>query len=58
MVLKKSGCSEQNKKQEQSKDFRYDCENFVGIAKNFAIIAKNFAILEKLGIFAKLAKFR
>ena len=27
------GCSEQNRKQEQSQDFRYDCENFAGIAK-------------------------
>ena len=27
------GCSEQNRKQEQSQDFRYDCENFAGNAK-------------------------
>ena len=60
-------------KQEQSQDFRYDCENFAGIAKislglrkfrnhseNFAILAKLkiFAILAKLKIFARLAKFR
>ena len=31
--LKKRGCSEQNRKQEQSQDFCYDCENFAGIAK-------------------------
>ena len=64
MVLKKRGCSEQNRKQEQSQDFRYDCENFVGIAKillglrKFRNHSENFAILEKLGIFARLAKFR
>ena len=28
-----AGCSEQNRKQEQYQDFRYDCENFAGIAK-------------------------
>ena len=31
--LKEGGCSEQNRKQEKSHDFRYDCENFAGIAK-------------------------
>ena len=51
-------------KQEQSQDFRYDCENFAGIAKislglrKFRNHSKNFAILAKLRIFARLAKFR
>ena len=64
MVLKKRGCSEQNRKQEQSQDFRYDCENFAGIAKislglrKFHNHSENFAILTKLGIFARQAKFR
>ena len=55
-----------------SRDFRYDCENFAGIAKislelrkfrnhseNFVILAKleNFSILAKLENFARLAKF-
>ena len=31
--LKKSGCSEQSKQAEATRDFRYDCENFAGIAK-------------------------
>ena len=31
--LKKSGCSEQNREAEETRDFRYDCENFAGIAK-------------------------
>ena len=31
--LKKSGCSEQSREAEATRDFRYDCENFVGIAK-------------------------
>ena len=44
-------------RQEQSQDFRYDCENFAGIAK-FRNHSENFAILAKLGIFARLAKFR
>ena len=51
-------------KQEQSQDFRYDCENFAGIAKislglrKFCNHSENFAILAKLRIFARLAKFR
>ena len=53
-----------------SRKFRYDCENFVVLAKlgnfavlaklgNFAVLAKlgNFAVLAKLGNFARLAKF-
>ena len=44
-------------KQEQSQQFRYDCENFGGIAK-FRNHSENFAILAKLGNFARLAKFR
>ena len=31
--LKKSGCSEQSREAEATRDFRYDCENFTGIAK-------------------------
>ena len=31
--MKKGGCSSKEGKQEQSWDFRYDCENFAGIAK-------------------------
>ena len=31
--LKKGGCSSKTGKQEQAGDFRYDCENFAGIAK-------------------------
>ena len=31
--LKKGGCSSKIGKQEQSRDFRYDCENFARIAK-------------------------
>ena len=31
--LKKSGCSEQSREAEATRDFRYDCENFAGIAK-------------------------
>ena len=63
MVLKKRGCNEQNRKQEQSQDFSYDCENFAGIAKillglrKFRNHSENFAILANLGIFARLAKF-
>ena len=62
--LMEGGCSEQNKKQEQSQDFRYDCENFTGIAKislglrKFRNHSENMAILAKLRIFARLAKFR
>ena len=55
--LKEGGCSEHNRKQEQSQDFRYDCENFAGIAKIFNH-SENFAILAKLRTFARLAKFR
>ena len=51
-------------RQEQSQDFRYDCENFAVIAKislglqKFRNHSENFAILAKLRIFARLAKFR
>ena len=31
--LKKSGCSEQSRETEATRDFRYACENFAGIAK-------------------------
>ena len=31
--LKKGGCSSKTGKQEKARDFRYDCENFAGIAK-------------------------
>ena len=31
--LKNSGCSEQNREAEATRDFRYDYENFAGIAK-------------------------
>ena len=31
--LKKSGCNEQSREEEASRDFRYDCENFTEIAK-------------------------
>ena len=31
--LKKSGCSEQSREGEATWDFRYDYENFAGIAK-------------------------
>ena len=31
--LKKGGCSSKAEEQEQTRDFRYDCENFVRIAK-------------------------
>ena len=31
--LKKSGCSEQSREVEATRDFSYDCENFAGIAK-------------------------
>ena len=63
MVLKRSGCNEQRRKQEESQDFRYDCENFAGIAKislgllKFRNHSENFGILAKLRIFARLAKF-
>ena len=44
--------------------FRYDCENFAGIAKislglqKFRNHSENSAILAKLRNFARLAKFR
>ena len=53
MVLKSSGCSEQRKEAEATRNFRYDCENFAGIANS-----EIFAIIAKLRIFARLAKFR
>ena len=31
--LKKSGCSEQSREAEATRDFHYDCENFDGNAK-------------------------
>ena len=31
--LKKSGCSEQSKQAEATRDFLYDCKNFAGIVK-------------------------
>ena len=31
--LKKRGCSEQSREAEATRDFRYDCKNFAGIAK-------------------------
>ena len=31
--LKKGGCSRKAKEQEQTMDFRYDCENFARIVK-------------------------
>ena len=31
--LKKSGCSEQSREAEASRDFSYDCENFAEIVK-------------------------
>ena len=43
--LKKSGCSEQSRKAEATRDFRYDCENFATIAK--ISLCENFARLVK-----------
>ena len=43
--LKKGGCSRKTEKQEQTRDFRYDYENFAGIAK--ISLCENFARLEK-----------
>ena len=51
-------------KDKQPRKFRYDCENFAGIAKislglrKFRNHSENFAILAKLRNFARLAKFR
>ena len=45
--LKKGGCSSKAEEQEQTRDFRYDCENF-------AILAK-FSLYEN---FDRVAKFR
>ena len=51
-------------KNKQPRKFRYDCENFAGIAKislglrKFRSHSENFAILAKLRNFARLAKFR
>ena len=64
MVLKSSGCSEQRREAEATRNFRHDCENFAGIAKislglrKFRNHSENLAILAKLRIFARLAKFR
>ena len=50
-------------KNRQPRKFRYDCENFAGIAKislglrKFRNHSENFAILAKLSNFARLAKF-
>ena len=50
-------------KNRQPRKFRYDCENFAGIAKislglqKFRSHSENFAILAKLGNFTRLAKF-
>ena len=64
----KNGCSGgwsgKAVKKTNSRKFRYDCENFAGIAKislglqKFRNHSENFAILAKLGNFARLAKFR
>ena len=51
---RKKGCSSKAGKQEQSWDFRYDCENFVGITKislglqKFRNHSENFAIIAKI----------
>ena len=36
--LKKSGCSEQSREAEATRDFRYDCE--ISLCENFAWLAK------------------
>ena len=60
MQKKKYGPVKQNR---QPRKFRYDCENFAGIAKislglrKFSNHSENFAILAKLENFARLAKF-
>ena len=57
------GCSGKAVKESKSRKFRYDCENFVGIAKislelqKFRNHRENFAILAKLGNFARLVNF-
>ena len=65
--MNKKGCSSKTGKQEQTRDFRYDCENFAGIAKislglrKFRNHSENFANLAKFllyGNFSRLAKFR
>ena len=65
--LKKGGCSSKTRKQEQARDFRYDWENFAGIAKislglrKFRNHSENFASLAKISLcenFARLEKFR
>ena len=33
VVLKSNGCSEQRREAKATRNFRYDCENFTGIAK-------------------------
>ena len=62
----KSACSSKAEKQEQTRDFRYDCENFARIEKvslglrKFGNHSKNFASLAKFSLcenFARLAKF-
>ena len=63
---RRKGCSSKAGKWEQSWDFRYDCENFAGIAKislglrKFCNHSEIFAILAKFSLcenFARLAKF-
>ena len=65
--LKKGGYSSKQRSRKQARDFRYDCENFAGIAKislglrKFRWDCENFAILAKFSLcenFARLAKFR
>ena len=62
-VAKREDAVSKVEKQEQSQDFRYDCENFARIVKillglrKFRNHSENFAILAKLGIFSRLAKF-
>ena len=58
--MKKGGCSSKQGSRKQARDFRYDCENFAGIAK-ICNHRENFAILEKFLLyenFSRLAKFR
>ena len=52
--LKKSGCSEQSREAEATRDFCYDCENFARITKislglrKFRNHSENFAIIAKI----------
>ena len=53
-VAKSSGCSEQTREAEASRNFRYDCENFARIAKislglrKFRWDCENFATIAKI----------